>query len=55
MYFDPIVFYTLWAIATLPMFVCFFMAYIIARGTTRGGLTFCRIGKLGFSFYIRRS
>lgn len=55
MYLDPIVFYALWFIATIPMFACIAMAYVIACGYTRGGLTFCRIGRFGFSFYIRRA
>jgi len=26
----------------------------ILRGRSHGGLTFCRLGRLGFSFYISR-
>jgi hypothetical protein len=26
----------------------------ILRGRTHGGLTFCRLGRLGFSFYISK-
>jgi hypothetical protein len=26
----------------------------ILRGRTYGGLTFCRLGRLGFSFYISK-
>jgi hypothetical protein len=55
MYLDPIVFYALWIISTLPMLACFVLAFIVASGTTRGGLTFCRIGRFGFSFYVRRA
>jgi hypothetical protein len=30
------------------------LAIAIFFGRTHGGLTFCRIGRLGFSFYIAR-
>lgn len=55
MFIDPIVFYGVFALGMLPAVVCFTFAMIIAKGRTHGGLTFCRLGRLGFSFYIRRS
>lgn len=55
MFIDPLVFYALWALSSLPAMVCFAFGLVICRGHSRGGLTFCRLGRLGFSFYIRRN
>jgi len=53
MYIDPIVFYSLFALASLPALACGVLAVIINNGRTVGGLTFCRMGRIGFSFYVR--
>ena len=53
MFIDPIVFYSLFALGALPALVTFALGAVIARGRTQGGLTFCRVGRLSFSFCVR--
>jgi hypothetical protein len=55
MYVDPIVFHAVFALAAAPCALCLLAAYVLHRSRRVGGLTFCRLGRLGFSFYLRRA
>lgn len=55
MYVDPIVFHAVFALAAAPCALCLVAAFTLARSKRVGGLTFCRLGRLGFSFYLTRA
>jgi len=55
MYVDPIIYHTVFALAALPSALCLIAAYTLARSKRVGGLTFCRLGRLGLSFYLTRA
>jgi lipopolysaccharide export LptBFGC system permease protein LptF len=55
MYVDPIVFHAVFALAATPSALCLLAAYVLHKSHRHGGLTFCRLGRLGFSFYLRRA
>jgi len=52
---DPIVFHAIFAMAFAFPITLLLIAFALATSRTVGGLTFCRLGPLGFSFYIRRN
>jgi hypothetical protein len=55
MFIDPLVFHALFALAATPCALCLLVAWTLAHSRRVGGLTFCRLGRLGFSFYLTRN
>jgi hypothetical protein len=55
MYVDPYAYHALLAVDLLAATICGALAYTILRGKRVGGLTFCKLGRLGFCFYVTKT
>jgi hypothetical protein len=55
MYIDLTSYHIILAIAWFAPISLMTLGVVLLRGKTVGGLTFCQIGRLGFSFYITRA
>lgn len=54
MFVETTSFYLIFAIAWFAPISLMTAGCVLLRGRRVGGLTFCRLGPIGFSFYIRR-
>jgi hypothetical protein len=55
MYIDPTAYHIIYALAWFAPISLITLGTVLLRGKQVGGLTFCKIGPIGFSFYIRRA
>lgn len=51
---DTFTLHALLILAAMPGITCLVLGITIARGKRCGGIMFCKLGRLGFSFYFRK-
>jgi len=51
---DTYTLHLLFTVACLASITCSALAFTILRGKRVGGLTFCKLGRFGFCFYVTK-
>ncbi len=54
MYIEPIAYHFIFTLACFAPLTLITSGIVLLRSRRVGGLTFCQLGPIGFSFYIRR-